>query len=259
MKVGWSTAPRSRRRCWYRHAALKKGDTAMATRSLSETAPPWSIQPRRRRPTEGPTRGELGRIRHHRSRSDRRRSGTCDFSIQLPDQAYCLGDVGSTVDPVAEAESQLDYSTLEPGDCTDATVEDSEPTRVIPCDEPDATSEVLGNAEDPQIARATLRLSATASSSACSHASPREAFAAPRSSNVPYRRIRRRSMAGIPHDQRQTARVVPCGQGNPGSYPLRMTLNLDLAGLPTLPARSVALIEIVCFLPLPPFDFAFTL
>ncbi len=74
--------------------------------------------------------------------------GACDFSIQL-DQAYCLGEVGSTVDPVAEAENQLDYSTLEPGDCTDATVEDSAPTRVIPCDDPDAASEVLGNAEDP--------------------------------------------------------------------------------------------------------------
>ncbi len=67
-------------------------------------------------------------------------------------------------------------------------------------------------------------------------------------------------MAEIPHDQRQTARLVPRGQGQPiGSYPLRMTLNLNLAGLPTLPARSVALIEIVCFLPLPPFDFALTL
>ncbi len=75
--------------------------------------------------------------------------GACGFSIQLPDQAYCLGEVGSTVDPVAEAESQLDYSTLKPGDCTDATVEDSEPTRVIPCGEPDATSEVLDIAEDP--------------------------------------------------------------------------------------------------------------
>ena len=74
--------------------------------------------------------------------------GACDFSIQL-DQAYCLGEVGSTFDPVAEAENQLDYSTLEPGDCTDATVEDSAPTRVIPCDDPDAASEVLGNAEDP--------------------------------------------------------------------------------------------------------------
>ncbi len=74
--------------------------------------------------------------------------GACDFSIQL-DQAYCLGEVGSTVDPVAEAENQLDYSTLEPGDCTDATVEDPAPTRVIPCDDPDAASEVLGNAEDP--------------------------------------------------------------------------------------------------------------
>jgi hypothetical protein len=74
--------------------------------------------------------------------------GACDFSIQL-DQAYCLGEVGSTVDPVAEAESQLDYSTLEAGDCTDATVEQAEPTRVIPCDEPDATSEVLDIAEDP--------------------------------------------------------------------------------------------------------------
>ncbi len=74
--------------------------------------------------------------------------GVCDFSIQL-DQAYCLGEVGSTVDPVAEAENQLDYSTLEPGDCTDATVEESAPTRVIPCDDPDAASEVLGKAEDP--------------------------------------------------------------------------------------------------------------
>ena len=74
--------------------------------------------------------------------------GACDFSIQL-DQAYCLGEVGSTVDPVAEAENQLDYSTLEPGDCTDATVEEPAPTRVIPCDEPDAKSEVLGEASDP--------------------------------------------------------------------------------------------------------------
>ena len=75
--------------------------------------------------------------------------GACDFSIQLADQAYCLGEVGSTVDPVAEAEGQLDYSTLEPGDCTDATVEEPGPTQVIPCDDPDAASEVLGNAEDP--------------------------------------------------------------------------------------------------------------
>jgi len=74
--------------------------------------------------------------------------GACGFSIQL-DQAYCLGEVGSTVDPVAAAESQLDYSALGPGDCTDATVEDPVPTRVIPCDDPDAASEVLGNAEDP--------------------------------------------------------------------------------------------------------------
>ncbi len=74
--------------------------------------------------------------------------GACGFSIQL-DQAYCLGEVGSTDDPVAEAEAQLDYSTLEAGDCTDATVEQSEPTRVIPCDDPDAASEVLGIAADP--------------------------------------------------------------------------------------------------------------
>jgi len=75
--------------------------------------------------------------------------GACDLSIQLGDQAYCLGEVGSTVDPVAEAENQLDYSTLEPGDCTDATVEDSGPTKVLPCDDPDAASEVLGQASDP--------------------------------------------------------------------------------------------------------------
>ncbi len=122
----------------------------MATRSLSETAPPWSIQPRRRptyrRPTARRARPSTGITAVGATADD---LGTCDFSIQLTDQAYCLGEVGSTVDPVAEAESQLDYSTLEPGDCTDATVEDSEPTRVIPCDEPDATSEVLGNAEDP--------------------------------------------------------------------------------------------------------------
>lgn len=74
--------------------------------------------------------------------------GACDFSVQL-DQAYCLDEVGSTVDPVAEAEAQLDYSTLKPGDCTDATVEDSAPTRVVPCGDPDAASEVLGNAADP--------------------------------------------------------------------------------------------------------------
>jgi hypothetical protein len=75
--------------------------------------------------------------------------GACDFSIQLRDQAYCLGEVGSTADPVTEAENQLDYSTLAPGDCTDATVEKSAPTRVIPCDEPGAKSEVLGLTSDP--------------------------------------------------------------------------------------------------------------
>ena len=44
-----------------------------------------------------------------------------------------------------------------------------------------------------------------------------------------------------------------------GAYPLRITLNLTVAALPTLPALSVALIEILCFLPLPRFDFALTL
>ncbi len=34
--------------------------------------------------------------------------GACDLSVQLQDQAYCLGDVGSTSDPVAEAAKQLD-------------------------------------------------------------------------------------------------------------------------------------------------------
>ena len=42
-------------------------------------------------------------------------------------------------------------------------------------------------------------------------------------------------------------------------YRLRITLNLTTAGLPTLPAASMALIEILCFLPLPRFDFALTL
>ena len=75
--------------------------------------------------------------------------GACDLSVQLQDQAYCLGDVGSTFDPVAEAAKQLDYSTLRPGDCTDATVEKPGPTKVIPCDDPAAASKVLGTTKDP--------------------------------------------------------------------------------------------------------------
>jgi hypothetical protein len=75
--------------------------------------------------------------------------GACYFGVDLGDQAVCLDEVGSTADPIAEAEEQLDYATLEPGDCTDATVEDSEPTKVLPCDDPDARSEVIGRTSDP--------------------------------------------------------------------------------------------------------------
>jgi hypothetical protein len=75
--------------------------------------------------------------------------GACSFGVDLGDQVVCLDEVGSTADPIAEAEEQLDYATLEPGDCTDATVEDSEPTKVLPCDDLDARSEVIGQASDP--------------------------------------------------------------------------------------------------------------
>lgn len=47
-------------------------------------------------------------------------------------------------------------------------------------------------------------------------------------------------------------------RGEAQPYPVLITLNSTTAALPTLPALSVALIEIVCFFPLPPFDFALT-
>jgi hypothetical protein len=71
--------------------------------------------------------------------------GPCYVSVQEGDQAVCLEYVGNS----ATAEEKLDYSTLRSGDCTDATIEDSEPTQVLPCDDPRAKSEVLGHASDP--------------------------------------------------------------------------------------------------------------
>jgi hypothetical protein len=71
--------------------------------------------------------------------------GPCYVGVQEGDQAVCLEYVGNS----ATEEQKLDYGTLKPGDCTDATIEDSEPTQVVPCDDPRAKSEVLGHASDP--------------------------------------------------------------------------------------------------------------
>ena len=75
--------------------------------------------------------------------------GSCDFGLPIGDQAVCMDAVGTAADSADTEQDELDYSTLEPGDCTDASVEDSEPTQVLPCDDPDARSEVLGQTSDP--------------------------------------------------------------------------------------------------------------
>ncbi len=75
--------------------------------------------------------------------------GSCDFGMQLGDQAVCMGAVGATPETADAEQDELDYSTLEPGDCTDASVDDPGPTQVLPCDDPDAQSEVLGEASEP--------------------------------------------------------------------------------------------------------------
>ena len=150
MKVGWSTAAALAATLLVSACGTDEGDTSngdsLAVGDCATVVDPTSATPDLQKANCEESSAEYGITAVGATADD---LGTCDFSIQLTDQAYCLGEVGSTVDPVAEAESQLDYSTLEPGDCTDATVENSEPTRVIPCDEPDATSEVLGSAEDP--------------------------------------------------------------------------------------------------------------
>jgi hypothetical protein len=75
--------------------------------------------------------------------------GSCDSGVQVGDQAVCLEAVGANPDSATAEQGELDYSTLEPGDCTDASVEDPGPTQVLPCDDPRAKSEVLGQASDP--------------------------------------------------------------------------------------------------------------
>jgi hypothetical protein len=75
--------------------------------------------------------------------------GSCDFGLQMGDQAICMGAVGATPESAGADEDELDLSTLEPGDCTDASGEDPLPTRALPCDDPAARSEVLGEASDP--------------------------------------------------------------------------------------------------------------
>ena len=75
--------------------------------------------------------------------------GSCDFGLQIGDQAVCMDAVGTAADSANTERDELDYSTLEPGDCTNASVDDPESTRVLPCDDPDARSEVLGQALDP--------------------------------------------------------------------------------------------------------------
>lgn len=74
--------------------------------------------------------------------------GSCDLGVQMGDQAVCLEAVGANPNSATAEQGELDYSTLKPGDCTDASVEDSEPKQVLPCDDPRAKSEVLGQASD---------------------------------------------------------------------------------------------------------------
>ncbi len=75
--------------------------------------------------------------------------GSCDLGVQMGDQAVCMEAVGTNPDSATAEQDELDYSTLKPGDCTDASVEDPGPTQVLPCDDPRAKSEVLGQASDP--------------------------------------------------------------------------------------------------------------
>ena len=70
--------------------------------------------------------------------------GSCDYGVQMSDQAYCMDVVGTP-----PSGPELDYSTLAEGDCTDASVDDAEPTQVLSCDDPGATSKVIGFAEAP--------------------------------------------------------------------------------------------------------------